>query len=304
MLLLLVIPPLPLPPSVASSCRSCFLTLGHLRMSPTLPPTYVPSSLASVQPTLTPSLCLPPPPIWLTIHWLVPRLLHRLSFARDAPLQKHPSELTIVLLESSLSKIESNLLSVASVTDAVPPRLFDGCAVPQLPTFTATRATAAVSVSEETAAVSADGGQKRGKGGKKGGKGGGGGGVGSGNGGGGGGGGGTGGGTGPAGPPAGGVAPSGGEGGQQQKSQLQQPQKGQRQQQQQQGQQHRQVPQQVPQWGPPQQWASQQHWAFPQQWGPGGLESTGPSGNTASWAPRPLWARLWPLRLLDPHGTG
>ncbi|CAI7803381.1 unnamed protein product, partial [Closterium sp. NIES-53] len=57
---------------------------------------------------------------------------------------------------------------------AVVPRLFDGCAVPHFPTFTASLATAALSVPEETAAVSATGGQKRGKGGRRGGKGGGG----------------------------------------------------------------------------------------------------------------------------------
>ncbi|CAI7892049.1 unnamed protein product [Closterium sp. NIES-54] len=60
------------------------------------------------------------------------------------------------------------------------PRLFEGCAAPQPPTFIATRATAAVSVFEETASVSAASWKKRGKGGKKGGKGGGGGGVGGG----------------------------------------------------------------------------------------------------------------------------
>ncbi|CAI7909904.1 unnamed protein product [Closterium sp. NIES-54] len=41
-------------------------------------------------------------------------------------LQKHPTELAIDLLETALGKIESNLLSVASATDAVPPRLFVG----------------------------------------------------------------------------------------------------------------------------------------------------------------------------------
>ncbi|CAI7893972.1 unnamed protein product [Closterium sp. NIES-53] len=84
---------------------------------------------------------------------------------------QHPSELTIDLLETTLGKIESNLHSVASATDIVSPRLFEGCDVPQLHTFTATRASTAVSVSEDTAAVSAADRQKRGKGGKKRGKG-------------------------------------------------------------------------------------------------------------------------------------
>ncbi|CAI7793815.1 unnamed protein product [Closterium sp. NIES-53] len=125
-------------------------------------------------------LLLAPPPTWLTVHWLVTRLPDRLSSARDLLLQKHPSELTIDLHETTLSNIKSNLLSVASATGTVARRFFEGCAVPQLPTFTAARATAAVSISGETAAVSATGWQKQGKGVKKGGKGGGGGGGGGG----------------------------------------------------------------------------------------------------------------------------
>ncbi|CAI7923284.1 unnamed protein product [Closterium sp. NIES-54] len=163
------------------------------------------------------------------------RLPGRLSTARDALLQQHPSELTIDLLKTTLGKIESNLLSVASATNAVAPRLFEGCAVPQLPTFTATRASAAVSVSMDTAAVSAAHRQKRGKGGKKGGKAGGGGGGGGGDEGGPGGGSGGGGGDAPGGgssgggadPPAGGGSTSGGAGPQQQPQQRQQQQQGQ-----------------------------------------------------------------------------
>ncbi|CAI7871167.1 unnamed protein product [Closterium sp. NIES-53] len=186
------------------------------------------------------SCCPPPPPMWLTVHWLVIRLPNRLAMARDMLLQKHPTELTIDILETALGKIESNLLSVASATDAVSPRLFAGCAAPQLPTFTATCASAAVSVSEDTAAVSAAHGQKRGKSGKKGGKGGGGGrggggGAGSDGGGGGGGGGAPGGGSlgggaGQTGSPTGGVLTGGGVGPPQQQPQQQHPQRRQHQQ--------------------------------------------------------------------------
>ncbi|CAI7776450.1 unnamed protein product, partial [Closterium sp. NIES-54] len=132
-------------------------------------------------------LLVAPPPMSLTVHWLVTRLPDHLATSRDVLLQKHPTELTIDLLETALEKIESNLLSVASATDTVPPRLFAECAAPQLPTFTATRASATMSVVEDTAAVSAADWQKRGKSGKKGGKGGGGGRGGAGSGGGGGG---------------------------------------------------------------------------------------------------------------------
>ncbi|CAI7773259.1 unnamed protein product, partial [Closterium sp. NIES-54] len=175
-------------------------------------------------------LLLTPPPMWLTVHWLVTRLPYRLSSAHDVLLQKHPSELTIDLFESTLSKIESNLLFVASATDALAPRLFEG----------------------NEARVSRKGG---------GGRGGGGGGAGSGSGGGEGGtgvpgGGDPGGKPGHAGSPGRVVAVSGGPGAQQQQSQQQQPQK--------QGQQQRQVLQQVHPWEPPQQWGPPQHWAPPQ----------------------------------------
>ncbi|CAI7912308.1 unnamed protein product [Closterium sp. NIES-54] len=112
-------------------------------------------------------------------------------------------------------------------------RYLTRCAAPQLPTFTATRASATVSVLEDTAAVSAADWQKRAKSGKKGGKGGGGGGGGgggAGSGGGGGGGGGApgggslGGGAGQTGPPISGVQIGGGVGPQHQQPQQHQPQ--------------------------------------------------------------------------------
>ncbi|CAI7733979.1 unnamed protein product [Closterium sp. NIES-53] len=106
--------------------------------------------------------------------------------------------------------------------------LCTGCAASQLPTFTATRASATMLVLEDTAAVSAADWQKRAKSGKKGGKGGGGGGGGgggAGSGGGGGGGGGApgggslGGGAGQTGPPISGVQTGGGVGPQHQQPQ-------------------------------------------------------------------------------------
>ncbi|CAI7838401.1 unnamed protein product [Closterium sp. NIES-53] len=206
-------------------------------------------------------LLVAPPPMWLTVHWLVTRLPDCLTTARDVLLQKHPTELTIDLLETALGKIESNLLSVASATNAVPPPSFCG----------------------DTAAVFAADWQKRGKSGKKGGKGGGGGGGGggrAGSGGGGGGGGGApgggslGGGAGQTGPPTGGVQ-NGGRVGPQQQHQPQQ------------GQQQQQAPQQLQPWGPPLQWGPQQHWGPPPQWGPGGPGSSARRSSSSSWAPRP-----------------
>ncbi|CAI7803016.1 unnamed protein product [Closterium sp. NIES-54] len=228
--------------------------------------------------------------MWLTVHWLVTRLPDLLATARDVLLQKHPTELTIDLLETALGKIESNLLSVASATDAVPPHLFAGCAAPQLPTFTSTRASTTVSVVEDTATVSAADWQKRGKKGGKGGGGGGGGGGGARSSGGGGGGGGApgggslGGGAGQTGPPTGGVQIVGGVGPQQQLPQQHQPQQ---RHQHQQGQQQQQAPQQFQPWGAPLQWGPQQHWGPPPQWGPRGPGSSGRSSSSSNWAPCP-----------------
>ncbi|CAI7885181.1 unnamed protein product [Closterium sp. NIES-53] len=89
----------------------------------------------------------------------------------------HPTELTINFIESRwVSTRPTNLRSITSATGAVVPHLFEGCALPQLPTFTASLTAAGSSAIEETAAVATSRGQRRRKGGKKGGKGGGGGG--------------------------------------------------------------------------------------------------------------------------------
>ncbi|CAI7871022.1 unnamed protein product [Closterium sp. NIES-53] len=88
-------------------------------------------------------LALLPPPMGITIYFIAISLPHRLASVRDALLLKHPSELTIEVLESALKDVESNLRSVASASGVVPPPLFHGCTVPQLPTFTASLATAA-----------------------------------------------------------------------------------------------------------------------------------------------------------------
>ncbi|CAI7930167.1 unnamed protein product [Closterium sp. NIES-54] len=88
-------------------------------------------------------LALLPPPMAITIYFIAISLPDRLASVCDALLLKHPSELTIEVLESALKDVESNLRSVDSASDVVPPPLFHGCAVPQLPTFTTSLATAA-----------------------------------------------------------------------------------------------------------------------------------------------------------------
>ncbi|CAI7866402.1 unnamed protein product [Closterium sp. NIES-53] len=213
-------------------------------------------------------LALLPLPMAITIHFIATSLRDRLAHVHDELLRKHPSELTIDVLETALKDIESNIFSVASASGTVVPPLFQGCTVPQLPTFTVSLASTVSPSPLETAAVSTVGGRSKGKGGKRGGKGGG-------AGGGGGGGGGSGDTSASGGGDTGsGFAPAGLTGGgtgavmwytaqQRQQSQQQQPQSGQPQQQVQ-----RQVQQQ------------------PQQWGPGGPGSAGRGGGPHSSALR------------------
>ncbi|CAI5475966.1 unnamed protein product [Closterium sp. Yama58-4] len=122
-------------------------------------------------------LALLPPPMAITIYFIATSLPDHLAFVRDALLLEHPSKLTVEVLESALKDVESNLRSVAAASGAVPPPLFHGCTVPQLPTFTASLATAAT---DATAAAVTTASRSRGRGGKKGGSGGGSGGGGSG----------------------------------------------------------------------------------------------------------------------------
>ncbi|CAI7901972.1 unnamed protein product, partial [Closterium sp. NIES-53] len=122
-------------------------------------------------------LALVPPPMAITIYFIATSLPGRLASVRDALLPKHPSELTIEVLEPALKDVESNLCLVASASGAVPPPLFHGCIDPQLPTFTTSLATAATDV---TAAAVTTSSRSWGRSGKRGGRGAGGGGGGAG----------------------------------------------------------------------------------------------------------------------------
>ncbi|CAI7932884.1 unnamed protein product [Closterium sp. NIES-54] len=131
------------------------------------------------------------PPMYITLYYLVTRLLDSLSSVRDHFLSLCPTELTVDLLEERLAAAEKSILAVgASRSDCRTP-FFEGCSpVPLLPSVASIAAVDLVGT-EEVGAASAPSGQRRtGKG--KGSKGGGGGGGGSGGGGGGGGGGGPG----------------------------------------------------------------------------------------------------------------
>ncbi|CAI7907243.1 unnamed protein product [Closterium sp. NIES-53] len=113
-------------------------------------------------------LALLPPPMAITIYFIAISLPDRLTSVRDVLLLKHPSELTIEVLQSALKDVERNLRLVASASGDVPPPLFHGCIVPQLPTFTASLATTATNVTTTAITTSS---RSRGMSGRRGGQG-------------------------------------------------------------------------------------------------------------------------------------
>ncbi|CAI7789085.1 unnamed protein product [Closterium sp. NIES-54] len=116
-----------------------------------------------------PSSPVPLRPLCLPARRVAPcPLPDRLATVRDTLILKHPSELTIEVLESALKDVKSNLHSVAPAFGAVPPPLFHGCTVPQLPTFTASLAATAT---DETAAAVSTSARSRVRSGRRGGQG-------------------------------------------------------------------------------------------------------------------------------------
>ncbi|CAI7872186.1 unnamed protein product, partial [Closterium sp. NIES-54] len=130
-----------------------------------------------------------PPPMYITLYYLVTRLPDSLSSVRDHFLSLCPTELTVNLLEERLAAAKKSALAVgASRGDRRTP-FFEGCSpVPLLPSVASAAAVDLVGT-EEVGAASAPSGRRRpgkGKGSKGGGRGGGGSGGGGGGGGGGG----------------------------------------------------------------------------------------------------------------------
>ncbi|CAI7909846.1 unnamed protein product [Closterium sp. NIES-54] len=133
-----------------------------------------------------------PPPMYITLYYLVTRLPDSLSSVRDHFLSLCPTELTVDLLEERLTTAEKSILAVGASRDDCRTPFFEGCSpVPLLPSVASAAAVDLVGT-EEVGAASAPSGRCRnskGKGGRGGGGGGergGGGGVGGGGGGGGG----------------------------------------------------------------------------------------------------------------------
>ncbi|CAI7775037.1 unnamed protein product [Closterium sp. NIES-53] len=113
-----------------------------------------------------------PPPMYITLYYLVTRLPNSLSSVRDHFLSLCPTELTVDLLEERLAAAKKGILAVgASHGDRRTP-FFEGCShVPLLPSVASAAAVDLIGT-EEVGAVSAPSGRRRtgkGKGSKGGG---------------------------------------------------------------------------------------------------------------------------------------
>ncbi|CAI7822431.1 unnamed protein product [Closterium sp. NIES-53] len=160
-----------------------------------------------------------PPPMYITLYFMVTRLLDSLRSVSDHFISLDPTSLTVDLLEQHLLAGETSAVAVGAARGTPHPPFYEGCSPSPLAPSYASTAAADVSVPEDVRAASASAKRRssKGKGGRGGGGGSGGGGGGSGSGGGGssggGGGGGAIGGSGGSGGGGGGSGGSGGSGG-------------------------------------------------------------------------------------------
>ncbi|CAI7856587.1 unnamed protein product [Closterium sp. NIES-53] len=128
-----------------------------------------------------------PPPMYITLYFIVTRLPDSLRSIRDHFLSLDPTSLTVDLLEQHLLAAETSAVAVGAARGTPRPPFFEGCSPsPLAPSYTSAAA-AYVSVAEDVGAASTSAKRRssKGKGGRGGGGGSGGGGGGSGSGGGG-----------------------------------------------------------------------------------------------------------------------
>ncbi|CAI7848520.1 unnamed protein product [Closterium sp. NIES-53] len=181
--------------------------ITHLRTSDTRYRTALPTEFCAKN----------PPPMYLTLYYIVTRLPDSLRSVRDHFLSVCPTSLTVDLLEERLLAAEQSIVAVGASRGDPRTPVFQGCSPPPLLPSVASAAAADLGGFESVGAASAPSGRRRpgkGKGGRgAGGASGGGGGGGGGGSGGGGGGGGRGGGGGGVGSSGGGVGSSSGGGG-------------------------------------------------------------------------------------------
>ncbi|CAI7791060.1 unnamed protein product, partial [Closterium sp. NIES-54] len=128
-----------------------------------------------------------PPPMYITLYFIVTRLPDSLRSIRDHFLSLDPTSLTVDLLEQHLLAAETSAVAVGAARGTPRPPFFEGCSPSPLAPSYASAAAAYVSVAEDVGAASTSAKRRssKGKGGRGGGGGSGGGGGGSGSGGGG-----------------------------------------------------------------------------------------------------------------------
>ncbi|CAI7802877.1 unnamed protein product [Closterium sp. NIES-53] len=151
--------------------------VSHLRASDTRYRAAIPAEFLDRNPT----------PMYITLYFIVTRLLDSLRSVREHFLSLDPTSLTVDLLEQHLLASETSSVVVGAARGTPRPPFFEGCSPsPLAPSYTSA-ATVDVSVPEDVgdASASAKRRSSKGKGGRGGGGGSGGGGGGSGNGGGG-----------------------------------------------------------------------------------------------------------------------
>ncbi|CAI7924122.1 unnamed protein product [Closterium sp. NIES-53] len=190
---------------------------AHAHPPPRSPPFASDTSDTRYRAALPAEFCAKnPPPMYLTLYYIVTRLPDSLRSVRDHFLSVCPTSLTVDLLEERLLAAEQSIVAVGASRGDPRTPVFQGCSPPPLLPSVASAAAADLGGFESVGAASAPSGRRRpgkGKGGRgAGGAGGGGGGGGGGGSGGGGGGGGRGGGSGGVGSSSGGGGGGGGGG--------------------------------------------------------------------------------------------
>ncbi|CAI7856577.1 unnamed protein product, partial [Closterium sp. NIES-54] len=113
------------------------------------------------------------PPMFITLYFIVTRLLDSLRSVKDQFLSLDPTSLTVDLLKQHLLAAETSAVAVGAARGTPRPPFFEGCSPSPLAPSYASAAAADVSVAEDVGAASASVKRRSGKG--KGGKGGGGG---------------------------------------------------------------------------------------------------------------------------------
>ncbi|CAI7791283.1 unnamed protein product [Closterium sp. NIES-54] len=138
--------------------------ITHLRTSDARYRTTLPTEFCAKNP--------PPPPMYITLHYLVTRLPDSLASVRDHFLSLCPTELTVDLLEECLIAAEKSIVAVGASRGDPRAPFFEGCSpVPLLPSIVSVAAVNLVGT-KEVGAASAPSGRRRnskGKGGKGGG---------------------------------------------------------------------------------------------------------------------------------------